>query len=244
MHAWPKMRWALLAVASSISLSSCAKLAGDESVAVTAINYTDQELNSYLFRSVEEPTKVAGGPPVGPFEGAGTMCCFSLPAKWRAGIKVQLTYDWWNGSAANRQHVTKELEVPQYPDGQVGTLWALFYADGSVEVVSSDFAPGHAKWPGKEKGWPKPSLAYQRKIWQEEYDQEVRDAKDFEAAANSLLEEDLQQSWAFYKEREPQTISHLSGPADPRFIALRRSQFLASAKESLKRIKQLEDTKP
>lgn len=244
MHAWATTRLLLLVVAGGISLSSCAKLASHESVAVTAINYTDQELNSYLFRSVDEPTKVAGGPPVGPFEGAGTMCCFSLPARWRPGIKVQLTYDWWNGSAANRQHITKELEVPQYPDGQVGTLWALFYADGSVEVVSSDFAPGHAKWPGREKGWPKPSLAYKRKVWQEEYDQEKGQVEDFEQMATSPAVKDIEESWAHYKERDPGAIEGMSGPMDPRFVHELKARFAKAAMSAKERMKQLEEARP
>jgi len=138
--------------------AACARTDDTVGVSVSAINYTDQELNAYLFLSNDGHRKqVAGGEPVRPFEGGGMMCCISLPTHWKPGIKVSLRYDWWQGEDKPRQYITKEFEVPPYPDGQAGTLWALFYPDGSVEVVSSDFAPGHDKWPGKINGGPIPS---------------------------------------------------------------------------------------
>ena len=161
---------------TSLVLAGCAKTSGTTSVSVTAINYTDQELNGALFEQPNDENQVAGGQPVRPFEGGGMMCCFSLPTKWKPGIKVKLMYDWWQGRDKPRKYETKLLDVPPYPDGEAGTLWALFYADGSVQVVSSNYAPGHAKWPGKIKGGPVPTLEHRRKMWQMDYDE----AKSFE----------------------------------------------------------------
>jgi hypothetical protein len=236
--------WLLLAAAGGLALTSCAKLAGDEAVSVTAINYTDQELNSYLFKSVDEPGKVAGGPPVGPYEGAGTMCCFSLPATWHPGIKVQLTYDWWNGSESHRQHITKVLEVPEYPDGQVGTLWALFYPHGVVEVVSSEFAPGHPKWPGRVKGWPKPSLEYRRKVWQEEYDQERSAEKLYLRPSMDDVREDMKKNWEHDSVYSPEKVKSFSGPEDPLYVLHKSKEDQTMLASIRRRIKELEETRP
>jgi len=48
-------------------------------------------------------------------------------------------------------------------DGKPGELWVVRQADGSFGVVSSDYQPDHAKWPGAVKGWPVPTLEYKRK---------------------------------------------------------------------------------
>ena len=149
-----------------LPLSACAE--PKATVSVSAINYTGETLNSFVFSYPDDPTRAAGGPGLHPYEAGGTMCCYSLPKKWRPGIKVKLIYDWWNGSGANRDRKTRIFEIPRYPDREPGMLWAIFYEDGSVEVVASDYDPGHPKWPGKINHWPVPSVEYKRKLWAEE----------------------------------------------------------------------------
>lgn len=56
------------------------------------------------------------------------------------------------------------VEVPPYK-GKPGELWVLLQADGRVAVVSSDLQPDHPEWPGAIKGWPVPSVEFMRKQW-------------------------------------------------------------------------------
>lgn len=226
----------LLLALASMALTGCAKTSGTEAVSVTAINYTDQELNSYLFRSLDEPGKVAGGEPVRPFEGGGMMCCYKLPAKWKPGIKVQLRYDWWQGDDKPRKYETKDFELPPYPDGQAGMLWALFYADGSVQVVSSNYAPGHAKWPGKIKGGPVPTLEYRRKMWQLDYDQEAHLLPYCQRLAGGASEKEIHDEWSHLIDRQEKETKEFSGPDDPKFrqrLAQEGMQCVRSIQEHL-----------
>lgn len=175
-------------------------------VPVSAINYTDQELNSFVFSVPDNPRQAAGGPSLLPYEGGGTMCCYSLPKKWRPGIKVKLTYDWWQGDDKPRKYVERIFEVPRYPDKTPGMLWALFYEGGEVQVVSSDFDPGHPKWPGKIKHWPEPSLEYKRKLWEEEVERtkgSINNAKSLMSSpmANEELRKTAKANYEFYSER-------------------------------------------
>ena len=236
---------ALIIALASMLTAGCARSDDTVGVSVSAINYTDQELNAYLFMSPEGVKKqVAGGEPVRPFEGGGVMCCISLPKKWRPGIKVVLRYDWWQGEDKPRQYINKEFEVPPYPDGQVGTLWALFYPDGSVEVVSSDFAPGHAKWPGKINGGPTPTLEYRRKVWQEDYDQLQEQAKDFEHMVTNPSEKDIAESWKFDMERRREATQGFEGPQDHRYIEQVKAQFAEALESTKLRMQQMERTRP
>lgn len=228
VHWLVRLTGASLTIAlASMLTAGCARSYDTVGVSVSAINYTDQELNAYLFMSPEGVKKqVAGGEPVRPFEGGGVMCCISLPKKWRPGIKVVLRYDWWQGQDKPRQYINKEFEVPPYPDGQVGTLWALFYPDGSVEVVSSDFAPGHAKWPGKINGGPTPTLEYRRKVWQEDYDQEASLLPHYESLAAGPSAQQLREAWAVMEQYQREKLKGFSGADDPKFkeMMLKRGQ--------------------
>ena len=235
---------ALLIALASMLTAACARSGDTVGVSVSAINYTDQELNGFIFEQPGDDTKVAGGVPVRPFQGAGRMCCFSLPKTWRPGIKVVLRYDWWQGEDKPRQYITKEFEVPPYPDGQVGTLWALFYPDGSIEVVSSDFAPGHEKWPGKIKGGPTPTLEYRRKVWQEDYDQLQEQVEDFEHMVINPSPKDIAESWKFDMERRPEATQGFEGPQDPRYIEQVKARFAKSVERTKLRLRQMERNRP
>lgn len=234
----------IIALASMLT-AACARTGDTVGVSVSAINYTDQELNAYLFMSPEgEKKQVAGGEPVRPFEGGGVMCCISLPKTWRPGIKVVLRYDWWQREDKPRQYINKEFEVPPYPDGQVGTLWALFYPDGSVEVVSSDFAPGHEKWPGKINGGPTPTLEYRRRVWQEDYDQVAGLLPYCERLANEASEKDFQEEWTYFVDRRKQESTQFSGPNDPKFRELKAREGAECASSLKERLMAMEKAKP
>ncbi|MFT3858321.1 MAG: DUF3304 domain-containing protein [Aquabacterium sp.] len=239
----PIHRFLLPLLMACMTLSSCARNSGQEAVSVSAINYTDQELNGYLFESLEDKEKYAGGEPVRPFEGGGSMCCFSLPAKWRPGIKVRVRYDWWQGPDAPRKYQQVEREIPPYPDGQVGTLWALFYPDGAVEVVSSEFAPGHAKWPGKVKGWPVPTLEHRRKLWQMDYDE----ALWFVTSLSKLRDESeggWKKKWEDDQTYAPQMVRSFKGYDDPAYRAHTRKADHDALQSARERLQQLQEVRP
>jgi hypothetical protein len=229
---------------ASMLPAACARTGDTVGVSVSAINYTDQELNGYLFETPGVPGKVAGGEPVRPFGGGGIMCCYSLPTKWHPGIKVQLRYDWWQGADKPRKYVTKVFEVPPYPDGQVGTLWALFYQDGGVEVVSSDFAPGHEKWPGKINGGPTPTLEYRRKVWEEDYDHEASLLPYCKRLADGPSEKDLHAEWDHLVDRHEQEASEFAGPSDPKFRERIEREGKECAHSIQERLTAMESVKP
>ena len=85
------------------------------------------------------------------FGGGGKQtCCAAIPAKWRPGIKVKI--EWRTDSLWERDEnglFEKILEVPPYPDGIAGGLFVMFLPGGDVRVYSSNYDPGHPKWPDK-----------------------------------------------------------------------------------------------
>lgn len=138
-------------------------------VDVHGVNYSGNEFfYSIVDQRKQKPSGV--GEHIAPFAGGGTTCCFALPKKWRPGIKVQLWTRHWlpRGPDGKLPEVdgTTTLEVRQYVDGKPGDLWVIRSSEGVLSVVSSIYEPGHAKWPGKVKGWPQPSIEYQREQWE------------------------------------------------------------------------------
>jgi drug/metabolite transporter superfamily protein YnfA len=153
-------------------------LAGNEvPVSVSGVNYTDREINGYLFYDPKDENVIAGGEGLRPYSGGGIMCCYSLPKNWRPGIKIGLLVDNLKG---NGERTRKVIELPAYPDGTPGDLWAIIYPDGTLGAVSTNYGPGHEKWPGKVKGWPVASIEYRRKLWERDVQLERADKAAFE----------------------------------------------------------------
>ncbi|UZD55072.1 DUF3304 domain-containing protein [Caldimonas aquatica] len=214
------MPWLLVLGALVTLLAGCAgPMPSDrDAVAVTAVNYTGRELNAVLFIDPQS-TRVAGGTGADPYGASGAMCCYALPRRWQPGIKVKVRYDWWTGSSADRRYETVEQELPPYPTDEPGVLWALFYEDGSVEVLASAVDPGHPKWPGKLKHWPVPSREYKLKLWQRQYEDALAGIKTFERQPQRT-QEDLEKEWSFYRgfsQEMRDRLAAFSGPLDPAF---------------------------
>ncbi|MEJ5220430.1 MAG: DUF3304 domain-containing protein [Tepidiforma sp.] len=225
-----------------VLLAGCSVPDDEVAVPVSAINYTERELGSFLFIHPETKTP-AGGPGLAPYEAGGTMCCYRLPKQWRPGIKVRLRYYWYEGSL-QAPRTEREFELPRYAGGRVGMLWAVFYGGDDVEVVVSDVDPGHMDWPGRLKHWPQPSLAYKRKLWQQEMDELKARLSKFESAAQGAPAEELQEAWAFYQKWEPDSVRGFSGPDDPAFAEWRKNSFAEAAEQTRQRIRQLEEKRP
>lgn len=170
----------LLPTAFSLLLTACGTLVQADSkvgVEISGVNYSDQPI-TYVVSDPNAPGNV-GGEPVDPFAAGGLMCCFRLPEKWQPGIKVRVQiFD------TNRNPVKDEtVNLPPYVDGKPGRIWAVHYQDGVVDVLSSDYGPQHAKWPGKLKGWPVPTVEYRRKL----IEREIEATKHSIAVSRRLL---------------------------------------------------------
>lgn len=226
----------VLPVMMSLLLAACGSLKGTDSktgVGIGSVNYSDQPI-TYALSDPNNPSSV-GGEPVDPFGAGGLVCCFSLPETWQPGIKVRVQiFD------TNRKEVKDEVvDLPPYVDGMPGQLWAVLYQDGSVDVFSSEYGPRHAKWPGRIKGWPVPTVEYRRKRW--ELHLELK--KDSLHAAQELIqqlqedpEKELKKSWEFNQRYRSKDIKSFYGPDDPRykeFLIKDYKSFLDNAQQQV-----------
>ena len=124
------------------------------SVSVHGVNYT---ANPFTFVVVDpnDESNIGGGEHIGPFAAGGIMCCFTLPKKWKPGMKVQVRSTHWlpRNDKDELPEVEKlyTVDVPPYANGKVGELWVLRTSDGGIEVVSTDLQPDHPQWPGRSK---------------------------------------------------------------------------------------------
>ena len=70
--------------------------------------------------------------------GGRTVCCVSLPAKWRAGLTVNVR--WGVTNWKRRVYSRYEREVPVEPYDEIGQLYVHFLHNGDVRVITSMYA--------------------------------------------------------------------------------------------------------
>ncbi|ATD61133.1 hypothetical protein CNX70_13885 [Janthinobacterium svalbardensis] len=220
----------------------------ETSVSVHGVNYSDQEF-TYVLQDPLRPSNQAGGETIGRYGAGGTMCCFTLPEKWRPGIKVNIQYTYYlpkkpDGSLPEIRKSTV-VELPHYDEPQ--ELWVLRNVDGSMSIVSSMYQPDHPKWPGKIKGWPVPSLEYRRERWGLYMEHQLV----FLRSSERLLEElkkypeiRTSKSWDTEKQINPEVVLKFKGPKDPNYILYLKNSYEESIDEIKKEIKNLNDSKP
>jgi len=242
---------ALLVVASLLGaslLSACEKSTVD--VNLHGVNYTDNSF-SYVVMDPDNPAGGAGGELIDPFGAGGTMCCAKLPRKWRQGIKLQVrTIQYLQQRPAETVVEAKKMhvvEVPRYINDTPGELWVLLNADESVSVVSSDLQPDHAQWPGKVKGWPVPSLEYQRERW-ELYRKHEQEGVDLYISALTELAENpekhLKENWEHTTKAYPKDLVGFSGPSDLKYYEFLKKQHEEGLERSRKLLKNVMDARP
>jgi hypothetical protein len=265
-------RWALLAGCLCLNLlTACAKT-NTTSVNIHGVNYTEQEF-SYRVTDPGNKDNHGGGEIVDSFSAGGTLCCYELPRKWRPGILVEIhTIRWIDKppdhpeKAIEEINETHRVEVPQYVDGKPGELWVVRQADGTFGVVSSDYQPDHAKWPGAVKGWPVPTLEYRRKL----FDVNIKHQEDYvNSFQNSLAElevspleyarsnwESKQKEVAMFANSKAdnsntrqareyrELLKKFSGPDDPKFIEMVKNEFKDLLLMSQKELQKLKDARP
>lgn len=241
----------LLLLASMLGASL---LAGCEkstvSVNLHGVNYTDNSF-SYVVMDPENPAGGGGGELIDPFGAGGTMCCAKLPRKWQPGTKLQIqTIQYLQQRPAETVVEAKKLhvvEVPKYIDGTPGELWVLLNADNSVSVVSSDLQPDHAQWPGKIKGWPVPSIEYQRERWELLRKHEEMYVRLYlESLAENAKNPDkyAQEAWEYDEKNEPKALRNFSGPSDQKYREMLRKRDEEGLELSKKLLKNVMDAKP
>jgi hypothetical protein len=236
--------WNFLCLLALPALMGCAK--DSVPVSIHGVNYTRQEF-SFTIVDPADKKNFGGREAIAPFSAGGTMCCYSLPTKWRAGIKVQIDGTHWlpekpDGSLPEVKE-KNVVEVPLYVNGKPGELWVLRGADGDLSVISSDFQPDHAKWPGKVKGWPVPSLEYQRERLNLyiKLEQDILDT--FENSLSQLTmfpDAKAKKAWANAVKRDPESIQPYKGPDDKAYREYLDKEYregIATSRKKLQRLK-------
>ncbi|RYF41926.1 MAG: DUF3304 domain-containing protein, partial [Cytophagaceae bacterium] len=90
-----KRRWSHSFIAAAFMLPIFPAYAGtDAAVAIHAVNYSNQEFE-YVLQDPAVPENSAGGEGIGRFAAGGTMCCYSLPKKWRPGLQTKINYTYY-----------------------------------------------------------------------------------------------------------------------------------------------------
>jgi hypothetical protein len=230
-------------------LTACAKT-GTASVSIHGVNYTDQVF-SYRVEDPANSENHGGGELIDRYAAGGTMCCYDLPKKWRPGIKIKVDVTRWLPKKADENltevHENHVVEVPPYVDGKVGELWVLRNADGTIGVVSSDYQPDHEKWPGKVKGWPVPSLAYQRERWDlyiQLAEDEVKAAKELMIELGKIPDQYALESWEGFMKHRPKDLDGFTGPSDPKFRNKLKTDNEEWLKSSQLKLKELRESRP
>jgi hypothetical protein len=139
------------------------------------------------------------------------------------------------------------VEVPPYVDGKPGELWVLRAADGDVSVISSDFQPDHPKWPGKVKGWPVPSLEYQRERWELQRKHEAEGVELYLSLLDELKKDPLRRAkdaWDFRQKDDPGSLRGYSGPQDPRYQLMLKQEYEEGLERSRRLLQQVMETRP
>lgn len=154
---WPKVLrlTALLAVVAGVIAYGTfvwqENKAMDEMVSggLTLINYTDRDVYASVSNAKYEHSGDGAAIGVGPHGGGGGVsCCVTIPARWRPGIKMVVWHsnkDWQPESG-----VRQVVELPEYPDGRPGSIYLIFHSETEFELLSTIYAPGHPRWPGKQ----------------------------------------------------------------------------------------------
>ena len=233
-------------------LSACGRtgspVSSDVPVSVHAVNYSNEEFQ-YTLEDPADPSNLGGGEAIGRFAAGGTMCCYSLPKKWRPGMKAKLNFELYfpnpSGGGARKTRNTEMVDIPQYANPE--ELWLVRDAQGVMSIVLSNVQPDHSQWPGKVKGWPVPTLTYMR----ERADIVIGSARGGLEAAQSLLDgmrnapdQTAKEMWEFSEEYDRRAIVGYKSYLDKKYQTFRIEDLTKSVSDSEARLKILEVERP
>jgi hypothetical protein len=242
-------RWKYLASACVMVmplLSACGST--DIPVSIHGVNYSDQEF-TYVLQDVANPANAGGGESIGRYGAGGTMCCFNLPKKWRPGLKIKLDYLYYmptkpDGTLPKISKSTV-VEIERYEEP--AEMWVLRNADGTMGILLSEYQPDHPQWPGKVKGWPIPSLAYQRERADLYIDKAKGNVQDYEESLSALKsdpEKTAKKAWDFAMLYEPKTLIGYTGHLDKKYQKHLFNHYSESLSYCRKELKKLEMSRP
>ena len=241
-----------LTVFCSVLLTACLKSNTPASavesipVPVHGVNYTSEPF-SFIVIDPHDPKNYGGGETINSYGAGGTMCCYSLPVRWRPGLKVEIAETYWLPMKADKSvpEIKKKhmVEIPPYQGGKAGELWVLREAGGEMTVVSSDVQPDHQSWPGKVKGWPVPSIEHRREL----QDRAVAEAQMridlYVSSLDELSKEPGKhglEEWNSIMMFQPARLKQYKGSGDPAYMVMLKKDYenkLASARDDFKNIK-------
>ena len=154
-------------LAGLLLLTGCAQpaaQAGGGGGTIDAINHTKWAINHFSINGQ------SGIDIIGPFQGGGGGCCFSVPARWTPGMTVRVDwesgeastddfpgYENWNKylewekkiKASHRQH-SKTVPLPDYNGQDVCGITVHFLPCDDVMVTTSCYTYGSPSYPIKE----------------------------------------------------------------------------------------------
>ena len=235
-------------VLSTLMLVACGK--STLPVSIHGVNYSVEPF-SFEVKDPIDPSNNGDGELVDSYAAGGTTCCYELPKKWRPGIKVSIQSKHWVGkNADNSLHdigTTHLVEVPPYSDGKPGELWVMRAANGSMDIVSSDFQPNHPKWPGKVKGWPIPSLMYQRERWDLYIKHQqgfITALEELTAKLNATPDIAAQEEWDHALTHEKNSLVGYAGSRDPKYRTKLKDEYAKGLEQAWDEIRRLQKGRP
>ncbi|HDY4952118.1 TPA: T6SS immunity phospholipase A1-binding lipoprotein Tli1-KP [Klebsiella pneumoniae] len=131
---------------------------------IDAINHTKWAINHFSINGQ------SGIDSIGPFQGGGGGCCFSVPARWAPGMTVRVDWETGQGSSAGfpgfadeakylawkkgidaqkRQH-SQTVPLPDYNGQDVCGITVHFLPCDDVKVTTSCYTYGSPSYPIKE----------------------------------------------------------------------------------------------
>jgi hypothetical protein len=240
----------ILLTACAVLTPSMATSSNGVSVSLHGVNYTGESFQ-YVVGDPKDPSNSGGGEHIRPFSAGGTMCCYQLPKRWAPGIQVQVQATHWTekGPEKKLEEITQVhmVELPRFPDREMGALWVLRTKEGAIELVFSNVQPDHPDWPGRVKGWPAPSLEYRRERWElYRYSAQVSvdNYQNLLSELQSKPQKRVREAWDFEKQQRNPEISIFSGSDDPAFAAYLKKKYFEGLKLSKLRLEKVLETKP
>ncbi|EMH98320.1 lipoprotein [Klebsiella pneumoniae RYC492] len=138
-------------LAGLLLLTGCAQPAaqagGGGGGTIKAINHTKWAINHFSVNGQ------SGIDIIGPFQGGGGGCCFSVPARWTPGMTVRV--DWESGEASTDDFPgfadrAKYKAWPDYNGQDVCGITVHFLPCDDVKVTTSCYTYGSPSYPIKE----------------------------------------------------------------------------------------------
>ncbi|MCC8373552.1 hypothetical protein CKY10_12835 [Photorhabdus sp. HUG-39] len=144
-------------------LAACSQFPAQAGV-IIAINHTKWAINRF---SVDD---TPGIDIIGPYQGGGGGCCYSVPAKWKPGMTVRVDWEageastkgfpgfadeekylaWRNKLRANNRQHSQVVPVPDYTGQRTCGITVHFLPCDQVKVTTSCNTYNSPNYPIKE----------------------------------------------------------------------------------------------